>query len=253
MKQRKPLPQPIDQDCSTIPCNEDYLHSGLSQTPNPSANEEPFDYRSKLAENAKKIERMKQQSTNTSPFTSTCYEPHANADSETVKDDSIDPTLLAAVTSLDNFLIQYPRQLNLPADIPCYQPLPDRRPLSQKDCMAQQTAVLRTINLLLGELCEQVSLFIAAPPHTTTSPAPNHPIRTTSTPTILQLCPITSPAAIPKLLFPAWPLSTPVPNKSKLPATMFVQHRRIIPANTNVTCTYNKPMQLRTKDHLRPP
>jgi len=126
MKQRKPLPQPIDQDRSTIPCNEDYLHSGLSQTPNPSANEEPFNYRSKLAENAKKIEQMKQQSTNTSPFTSTCYEPHANADSETVKDDSIDPTLLAAVTSLDNFLIQYPRQLNLPADIPCYQPLPDR-------------------------------------------------------------------------------------------------------------------------------
>ncbi len=123
MKQRRPLPQPIDQDHSTTPCSDDYLHSGLSQPPNPSATDEPLDHRSKLAETAKKIERMKQQSTNTSPFTITCYELHETADSETVKEGRIDPTLLNAVTSLDNFLIQYPRQLNLPANIPCYQPL----------------------------------------------------------------------------------------------------------------------------------
>jgi len=68
---------------------------------------------------------MKQQLTNTSPFTITCYELHETADSEAVKDDLSDPTLLDAITSLDNFLIQYPHQLNLPADIPCYQPFPN--------------------------------------------------------------------------------------------------------------------------------
>ncbi len=123
MKQCGPLPQPIDQDHSTTPCNDEYLHSGRSQHPNPSDNDEPFDHRSKLVETETKIKQMKQQSTNTSPFTITCHELHETADSETVKAGCIDPTLLNAITSLDNFLIQYPRQLNLPADIPCYQPL----------------------------------------------------------------------------------------------------------------------------------
>ena len=62
--------------------------------------------------------------------------------SAAAKDELNDPTLLDAATALDNFLIQYPRKLNLPANIPCYQPSPHGPSLCHHALLAQQTAVL---------------------------------------------------------------------------------------------------------------
>jgi len=78
-------------------------------------------------------------------------------------DDSIDPPLLAAVLSLDNFLIKYPRPINLSDAHDRYQPSPDRRlSISRHDLLEQQMQVLHTTNVILGELCAKMSRFLNA-------------------------------------------------------------------------------------------
>jgi len=77
----------------------------------------------------------------------------------TAGDDS-DPSLLAAVQSLDNFLLKYPRPND--SDAP-YQPSPNRQQLpSCHDRFTQQTQVLCTVNVLLGKLNNKLSRFIDA-------------------------------------------------------------------------------------------
>jgi len=73
-------------------------------------------------------------------------------------DDSTDPSLLDAVQSLDNFLIKYPRPINFTNAHDRYQPSPDRQlSLSRHDLLVQQTQVLHTTNMILGELCAKMS------------------------------------------------------------------------------------------------
>jgi len=74
--------------------------------------------------------------------------------------DDFDPLLLAAVQSLDNFLLKYPRPTDSAAP---YQPSPDRRLLpSRHDRLAQKTQVLCTMNVLLGKLSNKLSRLINA-------------------------------------------------------------------------------------------
>jgi len=147
-----------------------------------------------------------------------------------IGDDSIDLSLLAAVQSLDNFLIKYPRPINCTDAHDRYQPSTDRRlSLSRHDLLAQQTQVLHTANVILGELCAKMSQFLDA-----LSRSP--PSLTTLT---LQLRPRTQRApALPALQLPA---------KTSRPS------QQSIPAKPPFTCPNNKLMLHRTKDHLRPP
>jgi len=73
-------------------------------------------------------------------------------------DDSIDPSLLATVQSLNNFLIKYPRPINFSDAHDRYQPSPDHRlSISHHDLLAQQMQALHTTNVILGELCTEMS------------------------------------------------------------------------------------------------
>jgi len=189
------------------------------------------------------------------PQTADASPVSAEQPSASAKDDISDPTLLAAATTLDNFLLQYPRKLNLLANIPCYQPSPEHGPsLCRHALLAQQTAVLGTINVLLSELCEKVTRFIAASSKPTMTAAPSCLL---SIPTVFhspQSRPTMKPAARKSpLLLSSWPSQTFAPRPLHLPVNKPPNYQLSIPATSYLTCAYNKPRQQRTKDHLRPP
>ncbi len=166
--------------------------------------------------------------------------------SAAAKDDITDPTLLDAAKTLDNFLLQYPRKLDLPAHLPSYQPSPDHGPsLCRHALLAQQTVVLRTINVLLGELCEQVTRLIDAK---TTNTDPSR-ISHSSQPH-----PTQKPAAsmLQCLLFTV-PSPTLLPRRIPLPVNKLTNYQIPTTATPHTPCAHNKTRQLRTKDHLRPP
>jgi len=99
-----------------------------------------------------------QVTANPAPFTKTNFVPLAHR--RTTAGNDSDLPLLAAVKSLDHFLMKYPRPQA--SDAP-YQPSPDRRQLpSSPDRLAQQTQVLCTMNVLLGEISNKLSQFIDA-------------------------------------------------------------------------------------------
>jgi len=174
--------------------------------------------------------------------------------SAAAKDELNDPTLLDAATALDNFLIQYPRKLNLPANIPYYQPSPHGPSLCCHTLLAQQTAVLRTINVILSELCEKVTRFIAA---ATINTAPSRPLCIPSNPTVFhspQNRIMKPDAGMSPLLLLTWPSKTLAPHLLQLPPVNKLTNYQIsIPATLPTTCAFNMPRQLQTKDHLRPP
>jgi len=158
-------------------------------------------------------------------------EPHQH-DTATHADESVDPSLLDAIHSLDNFLLKYLRPTDSTDAHAGYRPSPDRRlSLCRRDLLAQQTLVYSTINVLLGELSEKLSQTLAAlfdsqkHPITTTMSPPFSP-RMSRTPTLLEL------------LFPA---------KTTLPS------HQSIPAKPPFPCFNHKLMSPWTKDHLRPP
>jgi len=179
----------------------------------------------------------------------------AEQPSTSAKDDTSNPTLLAVATTLDNFFLQYPHKLNLPANIPCYQPSPKHGPsLCRHALLAQQMAVLGTINMLLSELCEKVTRFIAASSKPTITAAPSCLL---SIPTIFhspQLRPTMKPAARKSpLLLSSWPSKTFAPRLLHLPVNKPPNYQSSIPATSYLTCAYIKLQQQRTKDHLHLP
>ena len=144
----------------------------------------------------------------------------------TAADDS-DPPLLAAVQSLDNFLLKYPRPTDSAAP---YQPSPDRRLLpSRHDRLAQQTQVLCTMNVLLGELSNKLSRLINAL-------SGFKPYTIVMTPKL----PPRSPCN-PALLAP------------RLPTKTVRTSQYSIPAKPPFTRLHSNLTMHRTKENLRPP
>ncbi len=119
---------------------------------------EPYDYGLHLDRIAAKVDQMRQRWPSTSTVLPTAaIDPRPTMMTE--KDD-YDPSLLATVQSLDNFLLKYPRPID--SDAP-YQPSPNRCQLpSRHDRLDQQTHVLCTMNVILGELNNKLSRFIDA-------------------------------------------------------------------------------------------
>jgi len=145
-------------------------------------------------------------------------------------DDSTDPSLLDAVQSLDNFLIKYPRQISFTNALDRYQPSPDRRlSLSRHDLLAQQTQVLHTANVILGELCEKISRFLD--------------VLSRSTPSLISV----------KLQLRPWTMRAPALPALRLPTKNRNPSQQSIPAKPPFTGSNNKLMMHWTKDHLRPP
>jgi len=170
-------------------------------------------------------------------------------------DDITNPTLLDAAKTLDNFLLQYPQKLNLPAHLPSYQPSPNHGlSLCCHALLAQQMAVLHTINMLLGKLCEKVTRLIDAKAINT---APSCILCIPSNHTVFhspQPHPTHKPAAsMLQLLFSTGPLQTLAPRRIQLPVNKLTNYQIPIPATTHTTSAHNKPWQLWTKDHLRLP
>jgi len=145
----------------------------------------------------------------------------------TAGDDS-DPPLLAAVISLDKFLMKYPRPTDSAAAP--YQIYPDRRLLpSRHDRLAQQTQVLCTMNVILGELSAKISRFIDAfsgVKQYTIAMQPKLPPRNPSNPTL------------------------PAP---RLPTKTVRTSQHSIPAKPPFTRLHSKLTMHRTKENLRPP
>jgi len=172
--------------------------------------------------------------------------------------DPNDHTLLAAAMALDNFLLQHPCKLNLPDNIPCYQPSLDQRPLLCRHTLfTKQTVVLCTMNMLLAELCKQVSLFSEASTNLPFSTCLSHSTCILSTPTILLSPPQSSLTNPTKSILHLLPFPQP-PHNPAICISQFLAHKTIIyqtsiPATHHVTCAYHKPMQHQTKDCLCPP
>jgi len=145
---------------------------------------------------------------------------------------SNDPSLLAAAYSLDNFLLKYPRKIDVHVDVECYQPSPDRRlSISHRALWTQQTLVLCTINAVLSELHKKLSRFINALPHPTL-----HPRETTWQ--------FPSPSRRP---------ITPVPTVLRFQAKSILPSQKHIPAKPPFpSCSTDRRLN-RTKDYLRPP
>ncbi len=141
--------------------------------------------------------------------------------------DDFDPLLLAAVQSLDNFLLKYPRPTDSAAP---YQPSPDRRLLpSCHDRLAQQTQVLCTMNVLLGQLSNKLSQLI-------TALSGFKPYTIVMTPKL----PPRSPCN-PALLAP------------RLPTKTVRTSQYSIPAKPPFTRLHSNLTMHRTKENLRPP
>jgi len=145
----------------------------------------------------------------------------------TAGDDS-DPPLLAAVISLDKFLMKYPRPTD--SAVATYQIYPDRRLLpSRHDRLAQQTQVLCTMNVILGELSAKISRFIDAfsgVKQYTIAMQPKLPPRNPSNPTL------------------------PAP---RLPTKTVRTSQHSIPAKPPFTRLHSNLTMHRTKENLRPP
>jgi len=153
-------------------------------------------------------------------------------DAATPGDESVDPSLLAAIQSLDNFLLKYPRPTDSTDASAGYQPSPDRRSsLCRNDLLAQQTQVLSTINVLLDELSETLSQILAA-----LFCSKKYPVATTM-----------SQKFSPRMKH------TPALIALRFPAKTILPSHQSIPAKPPFTCLNNKLILPRTKDHLRPP
>ncbi len=132
-------------------------HSTSPPQPVNLPDHEPYDSGLHLDRIVAKVDQLRQRW----PSTRTVMPTAATDPRPTMTDaDDSDPPMLAAVQSLDNFLLKYPCPND--SDAP-YQPSPNRRQLpSCQDRLVQQTHVLRTMNVLLGELNNKLSRFIDA-------------------------------------------------------------------------------------------
>jgi len=141
------------------PCNST-SRALPSTSPPPTVNRpdhEPDDYGLHLDRIITKVDQMRQRWPSISTVLSTAA-TDPRPPMTTADDDS--PSMLAAVQTLDNFLLKYPRPNDSEAP---YQPSPNRSQLpSRPDRLAQQTHVLGTMNVLLGELNNKLSRFIDA-------------------------------------------------------------------------------------------
>ncbi len=143
------------------PCNITGLalsHSTSPPLPVNLPDHEPYDYELHLDQIATKVDQMCQCWLSTSTVMPTeVIDPHPTM---TKAEDDSDPSMLAAVQSLDNFLLKYPHPND--SDAP-YQPSPNCLQLpSCHDHLTQQTQVLCTVNVLLGEINNKLSRFIDA-------------------------------------------------------------------------------------------
>jgi len=148
------------------------------------------------------------------------------------EEEPVDPSLLAAVHSLDNFLLKYPRPIEPTDAHDYYQPSPARRlSLRRNALLAQQTLVLSTVTVILGELHKKLSHFIA-----TTSRPKQKPTAITVP---LQFSPKT--------------MRNPATSEFQLSTKPICHSQQPIPAKPPFT-SFTKQLRLyRTKDHLRPP
>jgi len=158
-------------------------------------------------------------------------ESHQN-DAATLADESVDPYLLDAIHSLDNFLLKHLRPTDSTDAHAGYRPSPDRRSsMCRRDLLAQQTMVYSTINVLLGELSAKLSQTLAA----LFNPQ-KYPITTTMS---LKFSP-----RMPR---------TPILTEFRFPATNTLPSHQSIPAKPPFPCFNNTLTSPWTKDHLRPP
>jgi len=148
--------------------------------------------------------------------------------SAAMTDDPNNHTLLAAAMALNNFLLQYPRPLNLLDHITQYQPSHNQCPLlCRQTLFAQQTAILCTMSMLLAKLCQKVALFIEA--------------------LALLALKQQKPINLHTQLSPYLPRH-PAPHKKSTPVK-FTHPSKHIPAKPPFLCGHN-PEPTQTKDHL---
>jgi len=148
------------------------------------------------------------------------------------EEETKDPSLLAAAYSLDNFLLKFPRQIELPEGVERYQPSPDRRlSISRHALWTQQTLVLSTMNIVLSEIHQQLTRFIDALLRPTLHPRAIN----------MQLAP------------PSRKLITPVPTVHRLQIKTTLPSQKPIPAKPPFPCSFTNLRLNRTKDYLRPP
>ena len=207
---------------------ESPLLDAIHSSPAPiSADAAPYDTGSKLAEIAAKAEQLRRRLQ--SPIAA--FEPSPNT-TATADDYSADPPLLDTVYSLDNFLIQHPRQTDSTDAHDRYQPSPERRTtISRHALLAQQTLVLSTMNVILSEIRAKLSRIFAAYSRTTTYLI----------------------AANMPLPVPPKPPRNPALTELRRPAKTIQLSQQMIPAKPPFTCFNNNLKPHRTKDHLRPP
>jgi len=148
------------------------------------------------------------------------------------EEESNDPSLLAAAYSLDNFLLKYPRTIELHEDVEGYKPSPDQQvSISRHALWTQQTLVLCTMNVVLSELHEKLSRFIDTLFRLTPHPRA----------TLLQLPPHSRTPI------------TPVPTVLRLPVKAILPYKKPIPAKPPFPSSFTSLRLKRTKDYLRPP
>jgi len=159
------------------PCHASGLATSHSTSPYQPVNPTdpvPDNYELRLDRLVAKVDQMRQRwplSSEVAPTTATDPRPaHCNItgpatpatlpQSCTATGDDYDTSLLAAVQSLDNFLLKYPCPNDSDAT---YQPSTNRRQLpSCQERLAQQTQILCTMTVLLGELDNKLARFLDA-------------------------------------------------------------------------------------------
>jgi len=256
-----------NQHCTKHPATD----ATIGTTPLPSFDDN-FDYKSELAAITAAIEGLKPYWPKAPPPPA---EPSLPLAIKTLPNQSTEPDRLAAEQQLKDFLVEFPRPIECPDD-KNHTHLPDvlRASASLTTTFDLQTQVLRTLNVLMGELNDSIAMLIAA--HTCPQPSPiaNCPPALTPgyTPRVpCQSSPQQQPTPIhSKPQLPPQPPHHPDPSNKSVPVKItrptknipakppFIRGRypeptrTIIPA-TIPTCAYNKTMQQRTKDNLRPP
>jgi len=209
---------------STNPPLLDTVHSSPAPI---SADAEPFDTGSKLAEIVAKAKQLCQQLQ--LPIAATEPSPNTMA---TADDESADPPLLDAVHSLNNFLIKHPRQTNSTNAHEHYQPSPEQRMMiSCHALLMQQMLVLKTMNVILSKIRAKLSRIFATYSRTT-----------------MYLIAANMPLPVPPK-----PPRNPALTELRRPAKTIQLSQQMIPAKPPFTCFNNNLKPHRTKDHLRPP
>jgi len=160
-----------------------------------------------------------------------------------------------ATQALCDFLDRYPRSIDWSDDDGDHHFQDEsRRPSSLKATIQLQTKVVRTLNVLCGELSEKLDLILKKIQCNNLSPSLIHP------PTALLTHQSTQPAKIilGQRMYPAdsiqlWLQCHTDPRTKLVPVVKFTPYKKPIPAKPPFTRGRRHTVANRTKDYMRPP